>query len=209
MKSHFKACRKIVAFLDFKHQIACSNTLLDWNTLRQFLQKSTSFLCTFQESIQIKKGLTAWKRGHEYVYKTPSKKATIPSKKSYEVLQPNIAAGSRAFLKLYLNLNCIWIYKILRYIFKLHITLLQDQKKGKSLTKSYCNEKFNTISKKCWPHCVVLESESRFPPIFFLFSCGLDSFHSLLQLSIGLRRSFFSLALQTIRTQNTYSRPLL
>ena len=119
MKSHFKACRKIVAFLDFKRQIACSNTLLDWNTLRQFLQKSTSFLCTFQESIQIKKGLTAWKRGHEYVYKTPSKKATIPSKKSYEVLQPNIAAGSRTFLKLYVfqftNIEDIFSNFILHY----------------------------------------------------------------------------------------------
>lgn len=131
MKSHFKACRKIVAFLDFKHQIACSNTLLDWNTLRQFLQKSTSFLCTFQESIQIKKGLTAWKRGHEYVYKTPSKKATIPSKKSYEVLQPNIAAGSRAFLKLYLNLNCIWIYKILKIYFQTSYYTITRPEKGK------------------------------------------------------------------------------
>ena len=54
------------------------------------------------------------------MYKTPSKKATIPSKKSYEVLQPNIAARSRAFLKLYLNLNCISTYKFWRYIFKLH-----------------------------------------------------------------------------------------
>ena len=161
MKSHFKACRKIVAFLDFKHQIACSNTGLKY--FAPIFTKIYEFLVYVSRIYSNKKGLTAWKRGHEYVYKTPSKKATIPSKKSYEVLQPNIAAGSRAFLKLYLNLNCISVYKFWRYIFKLHITLLQDQKKGKSLTKSYCNEKLNTISKKCWPHCVVLESESRFP----------------------------------------------
>ena len=102
------------------------------------------------------------------MYKTPSKKATIPSKKSYEVLQPNIAAGSRAFLKLYLNLNCIPVYEFWRYNFKLHITLFQDQKKGKSLTRSYSNEKLNTIAKKCWPHCVILESRISFPPYFLL-----------------------------------------
>ena len=71
------------------------------------------------------------------MYKTPSKKATIPSKKSYEVLQPNIAAGSRAFLKMYLNLKFISIYKFWRYIFKLHIIHYYKTRKRENLLQKH------------------------------------------------------------------------
>ena len=187
-KSHFKACRKIVAFLDFKHQIACSNTLLDWNSLRQILQKSTSFLCTFQESIQIKKGLTAWKRGHEYVYKTPSKKATIPSKKSYEVLQPNIAAGSRAFLKLYFNLNCISILIVFQFtnlknIFSNFILHYNKSRKRENLLENHIVMKnWIPFQKKLTPLCHTGISNLVSPyfllvflwPRFLSFSCNFQ-----------------------------------
>ena len=71
------------------------------------------------------------------MYKTPSKKATIPSKKSYEVLQPNIAAGFRRFLKFYLNSNCILIYKFWRYIFKLHIRKTENPSQNYILMKNW------------------------------------------------------------------------
>ena len=107
---------------------------------------------------------------------------------------------NKVCIKICLHIIIVWFKKIvtihstvsLLWIVSFFESVVQEEKKGKSLTKSYCNEKFNTISKKCWPHCVVLESESRFPPIFFLFSCGLDSFHSLATFNRSQEELFLS-----------------
>ena len=100
----------------------------------------------------------------------------------------------------------IWIvfqFTNLKNIFSNFILHYNKTRKRENLLENHIKYHFKKL---LTPLC---HTGISFPPIFFLFSCGLDSFHSLLQLSIGLRRSFFSLALQTIWTQNTYSRPLL